>query len=340
MGNTVLVENGIDNIEDRKKYMSNDNIKILESVKNIVTLSNCEFITVGDVCSYFDITKDALDTLIKENRSELLENGMVLLTGKELREELVTWNISVTNYRGYFTADGYKFANRSNILMSKRCLLNVGMLLRDSKVAKELRRRILDVMYDAEDGNASIEVVANEIADEQCVFIELGEALMNGDISKVLECNAKLMEMKNKRIVELENKNEELEETLTEIVENNITFDEFSRKCGKLISMISNELNTNKRAIWMYIYEFLKYQPLESNNNRGIDVHARQINLWNKANKERIDSGKPPYAKASLQQMYPKIKTIKENEYQEVLEIIKSYAVDKDIDIRNFNKLI
>ena len=56
----------------------------------------------------------------------------------------------LTNYRGYFKADGQKFANRSNLLFPKRAILNVGMLLRDSAVAKEVRNRLLDIVHDAE----------------------------------------------------------------------------------------------------------------------------------------------------------------------------------------------
>ena len=59
--------------------------------------------------------------------------------------------------------------------MTKRTLLNIGMLLRDSEVAKELRRRILDIVHDAENGNGSIETVVNEIDEEKKLSMELGD---------------------------------------------------------------------------------------------------------------------------------------------------------------------
>lgn len=46
------------------------------------------------------------------------------------------------------------YPNRGLILLTKRTLLNIGMLLRDSKVAKELRR-ILDIVHDSEDNKGS-----------------------------------------------------------------------------------------------------------------------------------------------------------------------------------------
>ena len=74
-----------------------------------------------------------------------------------------------------FLPTNVKIPNRGLRLMTKRTLLNIGMLLRDSEVAKELRRRILDIVHDAENGNGSIETVVNEIDEEKRLSMELGD---------------------------------------------------------------------------------------------------------------------------------------------------------------------
>lgn len=109
---------------------------------------------------------------MNDNREELQSDGLKNLTGKETKEILVKSCEDITNYRGYFEADGQKFANRSNLLFPKRAILNVGMLLTQSEVAKELRSRLLDIVHDAEEvitdnGNTVVGNVVEEILDEK-----------------------------------------------------------------------------------------------------------------------------------------------------------------------------
>lgn len=216
----------VDLVEDlnaRKEAMENciRNIEVLESVKKILTLGNSEFITVQMTADYFEVDKNTIDQLISRNKEELEENGLKGYKGKEVKEILVTDTMSVTNFRGYFEIDGMKFANGKNILISKRVLLNIGMLLRDSEVAKELRRRILDIVHDAEQGKGSIETIENEINEEEKLTTELSKAILKGDMAKFMELTTKINELKNKRIVELEEQVEGYEGLIDSFINKN-----------------------------------------------------------------------------------------------------------------------
>jgi hypothetical protein len=57
----------------------------------------------------------------------------------------VSCNQQLTNFRGYFTVGDQKLANNSNNLFPRRAILRVGMLLRDSVVAKEIRTQLLNI---------------------------------------------------------------------------------------------------------------------------------------------------------------------------------------------------
>lgn len=197
--------------DKRKEVMEKlTNLEILDSVKNVLMLGNTDFVTVKMAADYYDVGLEAINSLIKDNRKELEENGLLVLSGKETKNILVKSFEDITNYKGYFEANGQKFANRSNILISKRVLLNIGMLLRDSEVAKELRKRILDIVFDAEESKGSIETVVKEINEEEQLQMEIGKAFALGDLNKFAEATLKLTELRNKRIVELENEVEEL----------------------------------------------------------------------------------------------------------------------------------
>ena len=94
----------VNNINDRNEIMEDcvRNIEILESVKEILTLGNTEFVTVQMVADYFEVDRNTIDQLISRNKEELKENGLKEYKGKEVKEILVTDTMSVTNYRGYF----------------------------------------------------------------------------------------------------------------------------------------------------------------------------------------------------------------------------------------------
>ena len=136
------IENGIINVKERKAQMTENNIHILESVKDILTIANTDLITVQMCADYFEVTENTIGSLIFDNKRELIENGLNTITGKETRDILVLRNKHVTNHKGYFECDGIKFANRSNTFMSKRTLAYIGLILKDSSIAREYRKRL------------------------------------------------------------------------------------------------------------------------------------------------------------------------------------------------------
>ena len=71
---------------------------------------------------------------------------------------------------------------------SKRAILNVGMLLRDSDVAKEIRSRLLDIAHDSETESGSIKTIITEIDEERSLMLERVEAEMQGDYDTVIIC--------------------------------------------------------------------------------------------------------------------------------------------------------
>ena len=144
----MVVLNDILEKEELRENILNNNrsLNIMDEYKTITTINNMEYETLDRVAKYFEVDYECIKKLIQNNKSELIKNGLLILKGKETRKLLVRENNSPTNYRGYFIADNRKFANKSNILVNKRCFLNMAMLLRDSKVAQDIRSKILDIV--------------------------------------------------------------------------------------------------------------------------------------------------------------------------------------------------
>ena len=75
----------------------------------------------------------------------LTEDGLRVYRQKEIKEILET----VENTKKGLNVT-FKIPSRGLTLIPKRALLRIGMLLRDSEVAKEVRSRLLDIIHDAE----------------------------------------------------------------------------------------------------------------------------------------------------------------------------------------------
>lgn len=187
--------------DKRKEAMEKlTDLEILNKVKNVLTLGNTDFVTVKMAAEYYEVNLSTLEMVISNNRQELEENGYKVFSFNELKLQFQNPNELGIK----------KFPSRGKALISKRVLLNIGMLLRDSEVAKELRRRILDIVFDAEEGKGSIKTITKEINEEEQLQMEIGKAFALGDLNKFAEATLKLTELRNKRIVELENELEEL----------------------------------------------------------------------------------------------------------------------------------
>ena len=158
------------NEQQRKELM--DKVDVLDKVGNLLLLGNSGFATTQQVADYYEVDVDAIRSIIRRHKEELESNGYRLFTGKEIKDIFIKVNQTIISYHGGFEVSGQKFANRSNGLFTKRAILNVGMLLTQSEIARELRSRLLDIVHDAEEvitdnGNTIVENMVEEILDEK-----------------------------------------------------------------------------------------------------------------------------------------------------------------------------
>lgn len=89
-----------------------------------------------DVARYFEIHRDAVHSVVKRHRDELQANGLITLKGSELQSfhvaVLATWD------------ESYPQASTRLRLYTRRTVLNIAMLLRDSDIARCVRTYLLD----------------------------------------------------------------------------------------------------------------------------------------------------------------------------------------------------
>lgn len=144
-----------------------ERLDVLDKVGSLLLLDELQMATTEQVAKYFStegkpVTEDVIKKLVERNRDEIESDGYKVTQGKELSD--------------IKSLCGIKSRSKSLALFPKRAILRVGMLLRDSEVAKELRTQLLNV----------VEVVA-----------ETNDELLVGEIDKEKQLLMNIMFAKN-----------------------------------------------------------------------------------------------------------------------------------------------
>lgn len=144
-------------------------------------LPNMEYATTQQVADFYNTTIKNVGNIIQRNTDELIEDGYVKVNGKDL-VYLKMRDTKIENKRGYILLnDSIKIPYNDTGLFPKRAILRVGMLLRDSEVAKEVRTQLLNI---EEKTNKQIKVV--DINEELILQTNIVKAFAKGVRTQLL----------------------------------------------------------------------------------------------------------------------------------------------------------
>ena len=243
-----------------------ERVEVLEQVKEILTLGTTDFVTVELAANYYDVEKTVIEKVIQRHKDEINSDGFRVYKSKELKEILET----VGNTKNGQNVS-FKIPPRGLRLIPKRALLRIGMLLRDSEIAKEVRSKLLDIVHDTETKTDIVEEVVNEIRTEQQISEDLMKAILEGDLQKESFLKTELIGLKNKRIVQLEN-----------TIVNSLTIKESKAVINKCVrTMSANKYNGMFGKAWNDFYKFANYKL-------KMNIHARNGEGLNRFNDEEI----------------------------------------------------
>ena len=92
----------LNNQNEREIIMSEERLDILDKVKELVFMKGTEYMTTQMVADYYNVGYEAIKSLINRHKEELTKNGYKLVSGKELKEILVSCNMKLTNKKRIF----------------------------------------------------------------------------------------------------------------------------------------------------------------------------------------------------------------------------------------------
>lgn len=242
-------------------------VEVLEKVKKLLLIPNTDKVTIKQISEYYEVGEEAIKAIVFRNRDELTEDGLHSLTGKETKEFLVSCNLQPTNGKGFFEAEGIRFAYKNNLLFPRRAVLRVGMLLQDSEVAKEVRTQLLNI-----EEQTSTETKLADITEEQTLALSVGMAYASGDPDAIMIATTKMMDFKNRHIKELEQSKTKLESTNKALANGILEWEDRSR-INFAVRKLSKYAHTGYGKIWNELYKQLK-------NKYHIDLQNRGKQPW------------------------------------------------------------
>lgn len=190
MDNELAVKENdlIINMDLRKSMLSK--VEVLEKVKELILLPNTELMTTSMVAEWYEVGIEAIKSLYSRNRGELELNGTKTTKGTELQQ--LKTEVQTATLLGK--------ANAVTIY-SKRALLNVGMLLSESKIAQRVRTTLLDQQEVTTEEQKTIHIDQEKELALNIMFAESEE-------EKMMAFNS-YRQYKNRYITELETQIEE-----------------------------------------------------------------------------------------------------------------------------------
>lgn len=251
MGNAVEI---IDSKELREELAGR--IDVLEKVKQLLLIPETDYATTSLVAEYYQVSNESIRQIIVRNHDELVEDGIMTMKGKDVLLNLVSDKMSHTKHKGYFDVSGVKIPYGTNTLFPRRAILRVGMLLRDSEVAKEIRTQLLNIEEKAEDL-----VKVSDINEEQRLAMNVGMAIAAGNTEETVKAFSEMVAFKNRHIDKLETTNKALANGILE-------WEDRSR-LNFAVRKLALTVQVPFSSVWNDLYKQLK-------NKFHIDLKARK----------------------------------------------------------------
>lgn len=270
-----------DDKELREQYISK--VEVLDKVKKLFLLPHLELMTVVQVAEYYEVPIETIKSQYKKNRDEFELDGAIKHSIKDINSLIggLSTNLKTTNYRGRMEVEldentKLVIPNVGIILFPKRAVFRMGMLLRDSEIAKEVRTQLLNITERVI--KEEPEKATEEIENEQKYLDDIMTAYKSGDPAQVLAATSAYTSYQQRHIAELKKSNDDLNkknEVLTEynnILSGNILEWSNRASANKVVRLMAQLLGWNFGHCWNEIYKELLYRHninLKSRHTKG-----------------------------------------------------------------------
>lgn len=114
-------------------------VEVLDKVKELFLMPKLDMLTTQQVAEYYEVEYDVIRVCYQRNRAEIETDGAPIASLKFLKAQFVPIKIEHGKCAFQIADDTtLEVPNRGVRMFSKRAILRIGMLLRDSKIAQEV----------------------------------------------------------------------------------------------------------------------------------------------------------------------------------------------------------
>lgn len=179
----ITSESMVDNHDLRNELIART--EVLDKVKKLLLIPEMNCMTIRQVADYYEVDIDTLKKCCKRNKDEIILDGIVTKTPRVFKDLLKGQDVPLVQNQTNLVIQiddntRLEIPNRGIKCFSKRAILRIGMLLRDSKIAQEVRTQLLNIVeHTAEE---KPELLTQDIDDEEKLQAAIGKAFATGDI--------------------------------------------------------------------------------------------------------------------------------------------------------------
>lgn len=261
-----------------------DRVEVLEKVKGLLLIPHFECMTLKQIAEYYEVEYNAVKLCYQRHTDEIKDDGVSKTAPKDFRilkgTSCTLKNFKQMNGKAVVEFDnGVTFIvpNKGLLMFPKRAIMRFGMLLRDSRVARELRTQLLNVVEHAEETNP--ELLTAEINEEQRLQIAVGQALMNGDSDAVMKAMSNIVAYKNRHIDKLKEANEKAESDNKTLVGEILRITN-RKELVRSVRCLSSRIKKTIPATWNVVYKQLLYKfGISLANRKAADIRGKHKNM-------------------------------------------------------------
>ena len=243
-------------------------IEALERVKELLLIPRLDCFTTRQVAEWYEVDYNAINKLWQRNQNELKSDGARRVSLSEFAEEFGSDIMSDPKQgaRVFHISDDVTVTipNAGIVLFPRRAILRVGMLLRDSRVAQEVRTQLLNIC-DALPAPAQTVEIENEID----LYTNFARALVEGTPEDTIRAFKEVVAFKDRHIAAMRTSNQILANEI-------LTWSDRSH-LNRAVRVLSAKSHVPEVFIWSGLYSELKYKHRINLKKRGPAPYVQYI---------------------------------------------------------------
>lgn len=273
--------------------------EVLDKVKKLLLIPQMECMTIRQVAEYYEVDWNVINKCYQRNKHEIDADGTMTKTPTNFKE-IFNWtrcpikdldensekkneNVGAEIFKG--TSCTFKdfeqqhgklivqiddntcleIPNRGIKCFSKRAILRIGMLLRDSKIAQEVRTQLLNIIeHTAEE---KPELITMDIDEEQRLQLNIGKAFASGDMMELAAATQAYSNFQKRHIQKLETENTTLNNDKKLLTAEILDLSD-RKMLLAVIRKLASVLHMDYSMAWGCLYKQLNYRY-------GVNLKAR-----------------------------------------------------------------